>query len=124
MPGDGVSLPTTLAQMGSVAKTQARTQQAAPQVTPFSEQKDEKNELKVQRVKETTKAEKSRVAADQDEKDKRKRRRLKRHRLRFTRSADDTYPGPDQGTDQEDDGPEQGIPQEEETLGCLIDMRV
>ena len=66
MPGDGVSLPTTLAQMGSVAKTQARGQQTAPQVTPFSEQKDEQNELKIQRVKEATKAEKSRVAADQE----------------------------------------------------------
>jgi hypothetical protein len=71
MPGDGVSLPTTLAQMGSVAKTQARGQQAAPQVTPFSEQKDDKNELKVQRVKETDPAEKNRVTADRDEKDKR-----------------------------------------------------
>ena len=113
MPGDGVSLPTTLAQMGSVAKTQARGQQTAPQVTPFSEQKDEKNELKVQRVKEATKAEKSRVAADQEEKDKRKRRRLKRHRKRFTKHAGENI-----------DHPGQPESEEEEKLGCLIDLRV
>ena len=113
MPGDGVSLPTTLAQMGSVAKTQARGQQTAPQVTPFSEQKDEQNELKIQRVKEATKAEKSRVAADQEEKDKRKRRRLKRQRRKFSRQAEETHD-------------EQGQPntEEAENLGCLIDLRV
>ena len=113
MPGDGVSLPTTLAQMGSVAKTQARGQQTSPQVTPFSEQKDEKNELKIQRVKEATKAEKSRVAADQQEKDKRKRRRLKRLRNKFTRQADENG-----------DQSEQTTTEDEEKLGCLIDMRV
>ena len=117
MPGDGVSLPTTLAQMGSVAKTQARGQQTAPQVTPFSEQKDDKNELKIQRVKESTKAEESRVAADQEEKDKRKRRRLKRQRNKFSQQADHT--ADDQTEDQE-----QTVSEEEEKLGCLIDLRV
>jgi len=113
MPGDGVSLPTTLAQMGSVAKTQARGQQTTPQVTPFSEQKDDQNELKVQRVTEAVKTEKSRVAADQEEKDKRKRRRLKRHRKGLKLQAEDN--AIQAGQDN---------PEDEEKLGCLIDLRV
>lgn len=116
MPGDGVSLPTTLAQMGSVAKTQARGQQASPQVTPFSEQKDEKNELKVERVNETAEAEKNRVAADRDEKDKRKRRRLKRKRNRLAELKGESETPPEEphteGTEKED------------MLGGLIDLRV
>ncbi len=48
--GDGVSLPTTLAQMGSVAKTQAKGQQAPAQTTPFSDQLNRDDDLKVQRV--------------------------------------------------------------------------
>ncbi|MCK9997046.1 MAG: hypothetical protein KAH56_12305 [Candidatus Krumholzibacteria bacterium] len=103
MPGDGVSLPTTLAQMGSVAKTQARGQQSSPQVTPFSEQKADREELRIQRVKETSKTEKSRVTRQDEDKDKRKRRRLKRVRKK------------EQEEQQEMD---------EGTVGSLIDLRV
>jgi hypothetical protein len=122
MPGDGVSLPTSLAQMGNVAKTQARGQQTAPQVTPFSEQKDGQDELKVQRVNETTEAEKNRVTRRDEEKDKRKRRRLKRFRkkaniaeeeYRLNRENSESCEGEDQAPDTE-----------EETLGALIDLRV
>lgn len=124
MPGDGVSLPTTLAQMGSVAKTQARGQQASPQVTPFSEQKDDKNELKVQRVKETAEAEKSRVAADREEGDKRKRRRLKRRRNRILKAAGDQPEGGKDPDRERSDHPSGDPAEDEETLGGLIDLRV
>lgn len=103
MPGDGVSLPTTLAQMGSVAKTQARGQQTSPQVTPFSEQKADREELRIQRVKETSETEKSRVNRQDEEKDKRKRRRLRRSRKKELRGQHETS---------------------EETIGSLLDTRV
>jgi len=103
MPGDGVSLPTTLAQMGSVAKTQARGQQSAPQVTPFSEQKTDKEELRIQRVNKSSETEKSRVTRQDEEKDRRKRRRLRRSRKKEQRGQQET---------------------EEEQIGSLIDTRV
>ncbi len=122
MPGDGVSLPTTLAQMGSVAKTQARGQQSSPQVTPFSEQKDGQEELRIQRVKETTEAEKNRLIKQDEEKDKRKRRRLKRTRKKGYHSKEE--PGRGQ-QDQDTLDPEQSTPENEgEVLGSLIDLRV
>ncbi|MEN8005409.1 MAG: hypothetical protein ABFS42_00200 [Candidatus Krumholzibacteriota bacterium] len=124
MPGDGVSLPTTLAQMGNVARTQARGQQASPQVTPFSEQKDDKNELKIQGVKETTEAEQSRVIADQEENDKRKRRRLKRRRKRITRSGNDQQASREKDLNNDQDDSTRTSVEEEEDLGSLIDMRV
>ena len=103
MSGDGVSLPTTLAQMGNVAKTQARGQQSSPQVTPFSEQKADGDELRIQRVKETSETEKSRVKRQDEEKDKRKRRRLRRSRKKEERGQQETG---------------------EETIGSLVDTRV
>ena len=115
MPGDGVSLTTTLSQMGNVAKAQARGQQAAPQVTPFSEQKDEQDELKVQRIKETVEAEKNRVTGESGEKDKRKRRRLKRHgRHPADHGAGNQPPAEDEN--EEDRNTEE--------MGSLIDLRV
>lgn len=122
MPGDGVSLPTSLAQMGNVAKTQARGQQTAPQVTPFSEQKDGQDELKVQRVKKTTEAEKNRVTRRDEEKDKRKRRRLKRT-LKKAKNADEEY-RLQQGNAESGSGGQPESETEEETLGGLIDLRV
>lgn len=122
MPGDGVSLPTTLSQMGSVAKTQARGQQSSPQVTPFSEQKDGQEELRIQRVKETTEAEKNRLIRQDEEKDKRKRRRLKRTRKKRHHSKEESGRG-HQDPDTVD--PEQSTRESEgEVLGSLIDLRV
>jgi len=122
MPGDGVSLPTTLAQMGSVAKTQARGQQSSPQVTPFSEQKQEQDELGVQRVKETTESEKNHVCRQAEEKDKRKRRRLKRNRRKPDHPNGKNCGGTGGAEDPGDDrrGTESGT----EELGSLIDLRV
>jgi len=122
MPGDGVSLPTTLAQMGNVAKTQARGQQSSPQVTPFSEQKDNQEELRIQRVNETMETDKNRVTRQDEEKDKRKRRRLKRNRKK-TRGQ--VGPGLKEGENPDAtkrDGSQGEL--DEETLGSLIDLRV
>jgi len=116
MPGDGVSLPTTLSQMGTVAKTQAKGQQNTPQVTPFSEQSREEEELKIQRVRETAEAEKNRVTDSSDEKDKRKRRRLKRNRRKLGSGSEESVAEQDVRRDKTED--------EGETRGSLIDLRV
>lgn len=122
MPGDGVSLPTSLAQMGNVAKAQAKGQQSAPQVTPFSEQKDGREELKVQRVKETTKAEKNRVTRRNEEKDRRKQRRLNRSRKKANLHGEDhLLQSGDQDAPDRNNGDAEAT---EETLGALIDLRV
>jgi hypothetical protein len=122
MPADGVSLPTTLAQMGSVAKTQAKGQQVSPQVTPFSGQKEDEEEIRVQRVKETTSAEKNRVTGESEEKDKRKRRRLKRN-SRNGKPGEEGSSDPTKGEmDQEAD--KESSEGELEQLGALIDLRV
>lgn len=117
MPADGVSLPTTLAQMGTVAKAQARGQQGTQQAVPFHEQRDKKDDLKVQRVHEAKAAEKGRIEPDEDRRDKRQRRRLRRA-LRRSGPAEDenegTQPGQG-GTDATED---------ESTLGVTIDLRI
>ena len=123
MAGDGVSLPTTIAQMGNVAKSQARGQQAAQPTAPFAEQLDKNEDLKVQRVKETNEAEKRRIDPDEERKDKRKRRRLRRNRKRFDREA----AGEHEAEQQEQDGasnPEEAEEAETVEPGTLIDMRV
>lgn len=122
MPADGVSLPTTLAQMGNVAKAQAKGQQVAPQVTPFSGQKENEEELRVQRVKETTPADKNRVSEEAEEKDKRKRRRLKRNSVKGKQGMPSD--GKDSETGKETDADEEQRKTDSEPLGTLIDLRV
>jgi sensor c-di-GMP phosphodiesterase-like protein len=113
--GDGVSLPTTLAQMGSVAKTQAKGQQAATQTTPFADQVKQNEDLKVQRVRETTEAQQQAVDPEGGNTDKRKRRRLKRSRKQLA-DAEAEDPTETECSDEEQPDKEQ--------LGVLIDMRV
>jgi len=113
--GDGVSLPTTLAQMGSVAKTQAKGQQAATQTTPFADQVKQNEDLKVQRVHETSEAQQQAIDPEGDNTDKRKRRRLKRNRKQL---ADQEAEELTETESSEEEQPE------EEQLGVLIDMRV
>jgi hypothetical protein len=108
--------------MGSVAKTQARGQQSSPQVTPFSEQKDGQEELRIQRVNETKEAEKNRLTKQDEEKDKRKRRRLKRTRKKGYHSKEESGRGhqdPDTGNAEQSNRENEG-----EVLGSLIDLRV
>ena len=111
--GDGVSLPTTLAQMGSVAKTQAKGQQTATQTVPFSDQLNKDDDLKVQRVKETDEATQRKIDANAEKPDKRKRRRLNRNRKQLSEESEE-----DQGAEKAGDQPESP------ELGVLIDMRV
>lgn len=117
MAGDGVSLPTSIAQMGSVAKTQAKTQQTAQPVTPFADQLDKKDELKVQRVKETLKTEQEKVDPDQERekgKDKRRRRRMRRKGKNLGLNAE----APENG----EDSPENE--ESAEKVGTVLDLRV
>ena len=115
--GDGVSLPTTLAQMGSVAKTQAKGQQAATQTTPFADQLNKDDDLKVQRVQETNESQKQKLDPNGGNADKRKRRRLKRNRKQFADGSADLE-------NDNDDGSSAESQPEAEQLGVLIDMRV
>ncbi len=58
MSGDGVSLQPTIVQMGTVAQTQAKGQQATHPTTPFSERLEPSQDTKVRRARkpdETTK---------------------------------------------------------------------
>lgn len=121
MSGDGVSLPTSLAQLSTVAKTQARGQQSAPQVTPFSEQKDSQEELRTQRVAESTEAERNRVKRRDEEQDKRKRRRLRRAEKK-AREQDDN--GQAQNPDHGEGDSREPEQIEQMALGSLVDKRV
>ena len=115
--GDGVSLPTTLAQMGSVAKTQAKGQHTQVQATPFSEQMNKDDELRVQRIKQTEETHQDEIDANQENPDKRQRRRLNRQRKRLREGAELDY-DPDDAENEDD------AAGEAERLGVLIDMRV
>lgn len=115
MNSDGVSLPTTIAQMGSVAKTQSRAQQQGQHVTPFKDQLDKREELKVQRVQHTEAADHRRIEAEDEAPDKRQRRRRRRERkLQFRDGEDEAAPDESAATESAS---------EPEQLGALIDLR-
>lgn len=114
MPGGGISLPVSIAQMGSVAKTQAQGQQAAQQTRPLDTRKEQQEAFKVERVRETEKTDHGRVDPDEERLDKRQKRRLKRSRKKL-----------------EGQGKERGATtspvrsdEEIEELGTLVDCRV
>ena len=113
MASDGVSLPTTIAQMGSVAKTQVKGQQAAQPAAPFAEQLDKRDDLKVQRVKELAKTENQKIKPD-EEKDKRRRRRQRRNRNLLAGSEEDLE-------GQENNG-EEPTEENQDRVGILIDL--
>ncbi len=113
MSGDGVSMPTQLAQIGSVAKTQARVQQAAQPASPFSEQLEKNDELKAQRIKEAKEAEKSKVDPDED---RRQRRKKRRRRKKLLQGRPEGEQPKSQAEDLEKDD-------NEEELGLLVDLR-
>ena len=114
MSGDGVSIPTSLAQMGNVAKSQARSQNTAAPATPFAEQMGKKEELKVQRVKETQESTEAKVKREKEEKDNRKRRRLNRKKKNLTQDSELVE---EQISEEDED-------RKEEEIGCLLDLRV
>lgn len=99
--------------MGSVAKTQARSQQASTQTLPFADQLNKDDELMVQRVAETEEAARQSIDANRENPDKRKRRRLKRNRRQLADGAGDAE------TASQDESAADG-----EQLGILIDLRV
>lgn len=103
MAGDGISMPTQLAQLGSVAKTQAQAQQASQPATSFDEQLAQKDALKAQRVKEAKEAEKGRIKPDEDRRQKRKKRRKNKKRQDAEQDLETS--------------------QEDEELGLLVDLR-
>lgn len=111
MPADGVSLPTTLAQLGSVAKAQARATSQAQPATAYADQQEKKGELAARKVQETREQQAQRqISADQRNLDKRQRRRQKRQgRLAGAEHAG----GPDDRAEPEDGSP----------LGHLVDLR-
>lgn len=113
MAGDGVSIPQSIAQMGSVAKTQAKSQpNQAQQVTPFAEQLEKQDELKVQRVQETRETEQKKIDREEENRDRRRRRREKRQRKMLAREDEEAAPG------------ELAVEDEEiESIGALIDTR-
>jgi hypothetical protein len=114
MSGDGVSIPTSLAQMGSVAKSQAQSQNTTAPASSFAEQMGKEDELKVQRVKEAQESAEAKVKRENEEKDKRKRRRLNRQRKTLA----------DEDDSNEKSGVEDNEDCEQEEIGCLLDLRV
>ncbi len=115
MAGDGVSMPTTIAQMGSVAKTQAKAQQQPAQhAAPFAEQMDKQEELRLQRVKETQEAEKKKIEQEEKEQRDRRRRRREKRREKLDAREEDRVAATDSESDSE----------ENETIGTLLDLRV
>ncbi|MBK7770693.1 MAG: hypothetical protein IPI48_09195 [bacterium] len=97
MAGDGVSLPTTLAQLGNVAKAQARATAVSQPTTPFADLAEQKGVVKAHRVQETqAQTADHKVDPDHDGLDKRQRRRQKRlgrNGIRRRRATPPTTPG-------------------------------
>ncbi len=113
MSGDGVSMPTQLAQLGSVAKTQARALQASQPATSFSEQLDKKDALKTQRVKEVQKTEKGRINPDEDRRQRRKKKRLEKKNQKNLADGENPENGELLVEDENN----------EEEIGMLVDLR-
>jgi hypothetical protein len=113
MSGDGVSMPTQLAQLGNVAKTQARVQQAAQPATNFSDQLEKNDELKAQRIKEAKEAEKGRINADEDRRQKRKKRRRQKKILESSDGKENL----------DGEAPREEVENPEEEIGVLVDLR-
>jgi hypothetical protein len=128
MSGDGVSLQTTISQMGNVAKTQLKGQQQNQTAAPLSEQIDKSKDLKVNRVQQAEKADKGRVEPDaKKEKDKgKKRRRKRRDRKNTGQQASQQHQGEMETNeaDHEQDQVDQADTSTHDELGRHIDTRV
>ncbi|MCP4292333.1 MAG: hypothetical protein GY780_10940 [bacterium] len=111
MAGDGVSLPTQLSQMGSVAKNQARAQQAALPTTKFDDKVEKEDALKAQRVKEAEKASKKKIDADEDRRQKRRKRRQNKMIQKGKFEMEDELVESEQEKE------------EDEEVGLLVDLR-
>lgn len=110
MAGDGVSIPQTIVQMGSVAKSQAKAQpNASHQATPFNEQLEKQEQLRVQRVKETREAEKKKIERENENKDRRRQRRERRQQKTVAREEESEV------------GKKSAAEEDIEAIGALID---
>jgi hypothetical protein len=100
MAADGVSLQTTISQLGNVAKTQLKEQAGQNQTGPLSDQVDKSKDLKVNRVKQAEKADKGRIEPDAE-----KQRERRRQKAKNAEKADETEAGKEAGqesvTDQD-----------------------
>lgn len=111
MSADGVSLPTTLAQLGNVAKAQARATSQPQSATAYADQQEKRGELAARKVQETGAQQAQRqVSSDQRNLDKRQRRRQKRQE----RQADGEGSAAAAG---------RGEPEDASPLGHLVDLR-
>ncbi len=113
MAGDGVSLQTTISQLGSVAKTQLKGQQQNQQTAPLSDQLDKSKDLKVNRVKKAEKAEKGQIEPDA----RRKNRERKKQRQ-------DTDSGSPKAAGTDVDPQAEEAPVDGGEVGRLVDTRV
>jgi hypothetical protein len=82
MAGDGLSLQTTISQLGNVARTQLKGQQSNQPTSPLSEQLAQSKDLKVNRVKKADKSEKGRIQPDEEKEKEKERKQEARQRAR------------------------------------------
>ncbi len=113
MSGDGVSLQTTISQMGNVAKAQLKGQQQNQPTAPLSEEIDKSKDLKVNRATQAEKTEKGRIEKDEQKKKRQTKKRKRRPKNR---------PKAKQTAVPDDDAKQNG--EEQHDIGLNIDTRV
>jgi len=128
MSGDGVSLQTTISQMGNVAKTQLKGQQQNQTAAPLSEQIDKSKDLKVNRVKQAEKADKGRIEPDAKKEKRHGKKRRRKRRDKKKQGKQTSYQHHEEAetieAESEQDQVDQANPAVPEELGQHIDTRV
>jgi len=119
MSGDGISLQTTIAQSGTVAKTQLKGQQQHQQTVPLSEQLDKSKDLKVNRVKQAEKAEQNQVDPDARREKGQRRKERKRRAVSESRVAVDVSAK----REQTEETTASQTPEAAGEVGSLVDKR-
>ena len=108
MAGDGVSLQTNIAQLGNLAKSQSRAQQAGAVNPDQARQLDKEDAKPLEKVRETEQAEKSKVDGEEERARQRKQRRAKG----------------DPATEEDEDGQDpDDIEAAQPDLGGLVDTK-
>lgn len=113
MSGDGVSLQTSLVQLGNVAKTTAKAAQPGHGATPAHEPAERREEARLKRVNDAEKTERQHVDPD--------RRREKNEQQARQNHADDGAPPDPDGQPQVH--PEESSDGEHSGLGGLFDRK-
>ncbi len=113
MASGGLSLPTTIAQAGDVARAQVKAQQTHQTTTPLSEQVAQSRDTKVQRVQKPAASDRKRVQEEE-----RRRRDARRERAGGETEAQDA------GAQTREQAPAPGSGDEDPaTVGIHIDTR-